>query len=199
MGRSIYCCTCKQEKGPKYLNDSRCLRCKLNASKKARAIKREKLGLLPWGEAKVICSACRKEKENPKLRFCYACTRRKDNEWRLKTGRTKRHRTGKCRCGNEFASWSNYQCLDCFRRKREEKRSDPNYKEHVFKDRVRSLTRMYISKGILIKGVCEVCGTNEKIEAHHDDYTKPMEVRWLCFYHHREHHNKTNLENIKNV
>lgn len=33
---------------------------------------------------------------------------------------------------------------------------------------------------------CEICGA--KAEAHHEDYNKPLEVRWLCFKHHREWH-----------
>jgi len=41
--------------------------------------------------------------------------------------------------------------------------------------------------GELIKSPCEVCG-KEKSEAHHDDYEKPLEVRWLCRKHHAEHH-----------
>lgn len=32
---------------------------------------------------------------------------------------------------------------------------------------------------------CEVCG-NEQSEAHHDDYSKPWEIRWLCQKHHKE-------------
>jgi hypothetical protein len=36
---------------------------------------------------------------------------------------------------------------------------------------------------MISKKPCEVCG-NEKVEAHHDDYTKPLEVRWLCKKHH---------------
>lgn len=46
-----------------------------------------------------------------------------------------------------------------------------------------------VSRKEIVKGVCEVCGA-VKVEAHHDDYTKPLEVRWLCRKHHAEHHRK---------
>src|SRR5688572_29793626 len=35
-----------------------------------------------------------------------------------------------------------------------------------------------IKKGILIPAPCEECGAPES-HAHHDDYNKPLEVRWL--------------------
>jgi len=41
-----------------------------------------------------------------------------------------------------------------------------------------------IRDGRLVKQPCEVCGS-KKTEAHHDDYTKPLEVRWLCNQHHK--------------
>lgn len=49
------------------------------------------------------------------------------------------------------------------------------------------ITGNAISRGDLLKQPCEVCG-KKKVDAHHDDYEKPLEVRWLCKKHHAEHH-----------
>jgi hypothetical protein len=40
--------------------------------------------------------------------------------------------------------------------------------------------------GSIVPRGCEVCG--KKAEAHHDDYSRPMDVRWLCRRHHSQHH-----------
>jgi len=42
-----------------------------------------------------------------------------------------------------------------------------------------------IRDGRLSRQPCEVCQAPEA-QAHHADYSKPLEVRWLCFRHHRE-------------
>lgn len=34
---------------------------------------------------------------------------------------------------------------------------------------------------------CEICG-DAKAVAHHDDYDKPLDVRWLCQAHHKQWH-----------
>lgn len=193
MGKVVNCPRCGEVKD-KVDKDgvSRCTKCRRQQSRERRDKKRAELGLKPiWrgeGPRRPDCYKCGNLKENPKIGYCHACKREQDNEWRLRTGRTKRHRTGKCRCGNEFASFSGYQCIDCYRRARSIKRRDPTHKEGVFKEYVRSFTRQSIKIGILIKQNCEVCGINENVEAHHDDYTKPLEVRWLCRSHHREYH-----------
>lgn len=44
-----------------------------------------------------------------------------------------------------------------------------------------------IRRGELVRQPCEVCG-NPKTDGHHDDYSKPLDVRWLCRVHHLEHH-----------
>jgi hypothetical protein len=43
-----------------------------------------------------------------------------------------------------------------------------------------------IKNGRLHRQPCEVCGA--KGHAHHDDYSRPLEVRWLCPTHHARFH-----------
>jgi hypothetical protein len=43
--------------------------------------------------------------------------------------------------------------------------------------------RSAIRKGWIHRGPCEVCFSGPA-EAHHDDYSRPLEVRWLCRKHH---------------
>jgi ribosomal protein S27AE len=44
-----------------------------------------------------------------------------------------------------------------------------------------------VRDGKITKEPCEVCG-EAKVEAHHDDYSKPLDVRWLCLAHHGQQH-----------
>jgi len=46
-----------------------------------------------------------------------------------------------------------------------------------------------LKSGVLVRSACEVCGS-EKSDGHHDDYAKPLSVRWLCRTHHKQHHAK---------
>jgi len=52
--------------------------------------------------------------------------------------------------------------------------------------------------GEIIKQPCEICG-EKKAHAHHDDYRKPLKLRWLCRSHHMQFHNTHLLENYKYV
>lgn len=54
---------------------------------------------------------------------------------------------------------------------------------------VHYITGNAIRDGRLTKQPCEVCGAKQ-VHAHHDDYAKPLEVRWLCPKHHQEWHDK---------
>ena len=52
----------------------------------------------------------------------------------------------------------------------------------------RSTFRNAVIRGDIKIGPCSVCGTTVRIEAHHEDYTKPLEVIYFCKKHHNEHH-----------
>jgi len=51
---------------------------------------------------------------------------------------------------------------------------------------VRHLVQLAIKQGKLVPQGCSVCGV--KAEAHHEDYERPLDVRWLCKSHHLEYH-----------
>jgi hypothetical protein len=55
------------------------------------------------------------------------------------------------------------------------------------KKNARSRIRKRIMRGSLIRQACDICG-DPKSQAHHHDYTKPLEVRWLCAQHHKDAH-----------
>jgi hypothetical protein len=41
--------------------------------------------------------------------------------------------------------------------------------------------------GRLTRKPCEICG-EARVDGHHEDYSRPLEVRWLCKLHHRQVH-----------
>jgi len=75
-------------------------------------------------------------------------------------------------------------------RKRDRREYHKRYwQENKEKYAARDKVRYAIKKGKLTRKPCEVCG-KEKAYAHHDDYSKPLDVRWLCAVHHSEVHRK---------
>lgn len=87
-------------------------------------------------------------------------------------------------CRNKWASETFVKTEEGWRERKKRKRKT------VFKhkDNARALVQKAITSGKLTRQPCSVCGSEENIEAHHDDYDKPLEVRWLCSLHHKEHH-----------
>jgi hypothetical protein len=57
------------------------------------------------------------------------------------------------------------------------------------KDVARNILNKAVVRGDVERKPCEVCG-NPKVDGHHEDYAKPLEVRWLCRKHHMELHRK---------
>lgn len=87
-------------------------------------------------------------------------------------------------CGAQRAKGQT-MCRPCINARRKESR--PKWsempRERRRKATARAYTRTLVRRGVLARMPCEQCGA-ERAEIHHDDYSKPREVRWLC----REHH-----------
>ncbi|NRA02859.1 MAG: hypothetical protein HRU00_09690 [Myxococcales bacterium] len=88
------------------------------------------------------------------------------------------------------ASPANKWCRDC--RNTWSRANRPKHRDLPPEQRRRATCRAYtnvlVKRGVLTRGPCEACGTTERVEAHHDDYSKPRLVRWLCIACHRAHH-----------
>lgn len=59
------------------------------------------------------------------------------------------------------------------------------------KSNARSYLHVYIKRGKIEKQHCKVCN-DLNAEPHHYDYSKPLEVIWLCRIHHLELHKLNN-------
>ena len=66
------------------------------------------------------------------------------------------------------------------------------YEKYPEKWRARSKVSYAIRTGKIVKpDKCSNCHkVKQKLEAHHDDYIKPLNVRWLCIQCHNQHHHQ---------
>lgn len=63
-------------------------------------------------------------------------------------------------------------------------------KAHPKQQRARDAVKVAVASGRLVPGSCEDCGSTNDIQAHHDDYEKPLSVAWLCRTCHNKRHGK---------
>lgn len=55
------------------------------------------------------------------------------------------------------------------------------------KFKARNAVSNAVRDGKLIRQPCQKCASTVRVQAHHHDYNKPLDVEWLCFKCHREH------------
>jgi hypothetical protein len=104
-----------------------------------------------------------------------------DLDWVLKEKLRCRTKSNLCRKSNP----------DCKPLPKEEKKKiqDRYFSKYPDRRKAHRAVSNAIRDGRMTKQKCEICG-EMKAEAHHDDYSKSLDVRWLCVTHHNEYHIK---------
>jgi hypothetical protein len=64
-----------------------------------------------------------------------------------------------------------------------EKKSITKYPEKI---KARRKLQKYVFLGKIHRCPCSICG-KPNAQAHHDDYSRPLDVKWFCALHHREY------------
>src|SRR3990167_6059463 len=119
------------------------------------------------------CPMCKSVQIGKRRDYCADCNRKKSAEsrrlhpeWFKRFRQTEKHR--------EYVARLN-----------KVRRADPVARA---KNRARNLIAMRIHRGKMVRAPCESCGTL-KAHAHHNDYTKALQIKWLCrSCHLTEHH-----------
>jgi hypothetical protein len=57
---------------------------------------------------------------------------------------------------------------------------------HPEKTSAKNIVKLALASGKISKSPCVKCGSTKNIEGHHKDYSKPLDVTWLCTSHHNE-------------
>ena len=113
---------------------------------------------------------------------------------------------------DQMCKHSKYVCSPCqsaravdyARRNRQKKRAWNNAYHSRISDKRAAATKVWrdrhpekkaahqavqsaIRNGTLVRQPCVQCGS-ERSHAHHEDYSRPLDVTWLCHVHHMERH-----------
>ena len=84
----------------------------------------------------------------------------------------------------------------CKNRFRERYKNESGFKEKILtnikfnkeKNRARDAVKKAIASGKIIRMPCNICSSISRTEAHHKDYSKKLEIVWLCSAHHKAVH-----------
>lgn len=132
------------------------------------------------------------------MKTCFKCGVEKPRAEFYKHKRMGDGLLGKCKdCTKSDVTSNRKDKIEYYRaydRKRGSRRTPEKLAEYRAKYpnkyRAKNMVNNAVRDGKLFREPCATCGTADSVHAHHDDYAKPLNVRWLCAVHHREWHEK---------
>ena len=129
---------------------------------------------------------------------CFGCKEIKDISFFYKHKAMKDGYLGKCKeCIKADVSKNRSNNIEYYRAYDRERgnRQAPEYTKQYRKDfpnkyKAHIIVNNAIRDKKLFSADCKECGSSERLHAHHDDYSKPLNVRWLCAACHHTWHSK---------
>lgn len=130
----------------------------------------------------IKCNKCEVEKEDsefyPRNRVCKECTKKRVSEYQKTDKGVEVHRAANKRYSKTE------KCREARKLAEEKYKQLPSTKK---KQLAKWAVNRAVKIGAIERGLCEVC-CSSTVHAHHDDYDKPLDVRWLCSKHHKQWH-----------
>jgi hypothetical protein len=131
------------------------------------------------------------------IKECFKCKEAKPLFEFYKHKQMKDGHVNKCKKCNQhdvaMHRANNIDKIRAYDRGRGNRQDDTYVKEyrdkHPKKYKAHCLVNNHKRAGNISEMPCEVC-KDIKVVAHHDDYDKPLNVRWLCYAHHSQWHAK---------
>ncbi len=129
----------------------------------------------------ITCNKCNIEQPEssyyPRNKVCKECTKKRVAEYQRGTGKISHNLSSLKYNKSEKGKIAMQKAHD-------------NYmSNHRERKRTHWSIKRAVKSGTLIRpGFCEKCGIACKPQGHHCDYTKPLEVNWLCIKCHAEWH-----------
>lgn len=135
---------------------------------------------------------------------CFRCEKWKAITSFYKHPLTKDGRLGKCKkCTQKDVQdrYNDPNSIDKIKEYERKRFHNPDRKKKVLayqrkrrltykgKEKARKAIHNAVKEGKVVRKNCEICG-DIKTQAHHTDYRKYYDVKWLCFKHHRLEHKK---------
>ena len=139
----------------------------------------------------MYCNACETEKSagdfyasnQSRCKECIKASVKKNRQENLE-----RIRAYDRLCGSmphRVAARKEYQMTEAYAESRN--KANQRYLEaYPERNKARIAVNNAVRDGRLMRQPCFICG--EKAEAHHPDYSRPLDVVWLCDSHHKQTH-----------
>lgn len=83
-------------------------------------------------------------------------------------------------------------------KKAHNKATKKHYQNNKHKRHAEQLAWRALRNGFITQQPCIECGRTDDVEMHHEDYSKPLDVIFLCPTHHKTRHSNIGEINIKN-